>query len=181
VSFAGVSGARARRRAVTGLLALACWALAAPALAMPPLHGAVDGRALFGFSNRHGGSLGLDLWLGKGIFRFGATLGVGAVSKDEQVTSRVFTPLGLSAALLPREDSSGPTGVLRGGMYAGAQKSGLIVGPFASAAVGYRFALGEGASLRLGADLWALFMHNGSDAGAIKRGLFLGPYLGLGF
>jgi hypothetical protein len=39
--------------------------------------------------------------------------------------------------------------------------------------VGYRLDLGEGASVRLGVDLWGLFMH--------ESGLFLGPYVGLGF
>jgi hypothetical protein len=170
-----------RTRAAVGLLALAFWAVAGPALAAPPLHGAVDGRALLGMSNRQGASLGVDLWLGSGPVRVGGTVSVGAVSKDERVTSRVFTPIGLSLALLPREDRSGPTGLLRGGAYAGAQKSGLIAGPFVSCAVGYRFALGEGASFRLGLDAWAFFGNNGPGREAFSRGLFLAPYLGLGF
>jgi hypothetical protein len=169
------------RAALVGLLALAILPVASSALAAPPIHGAVDARALLGVSNRQGASLGLDLWLGSGVFRVGGTFGVGAVSKDERTTSRVFTPLGLSAAIVPREDVSGPTGVFRGGVYAGGQKSGLMAGPFLSCALGYRFALGEGASLRLGLDAWALFKNNGKGPQAFSRGLFLGPYLGLGF
>ena len=106
--------------------------------------------------------------------RVGGTFGVGALSQGDGASSRVFTPFGLSLGFMPRDDDkSGPTAILRGGGYAGAQKGGLVVGPFASCALGYRFGLGEGAHVRLGVDSWALFMHKG--------GLFLGPYFGLGF
>jgi hypothetical protein len=169
------------RVGLAALCALGLWAIAASALALPPVHGAVDGRLLFGVSNRQGGSLGLDLWLGQRTFRLGGTVGVGAVSKDGRVTSRVFTPLGLSLGIMPRRDKSGPTALFRGGVYAGAQKSGLIWGPFASCALGYGFALGEGASLRFGLDTWAFFRHNGPGSQSYSRGLFLGPYFGLGF
>jgi hypothetical protein len=168
-------------RWLAGLLAFGCWALSASALALPPVHGALDARMLVGLSNRQGAALGVDLWAGEGRFRLGGTVGVGAVSRDGRVTSRVFTPLGLSLGIMPSGSASGPTALLRGGIYAGAQKSGLIIGPFASSAVGYRFSLGEQASLRVGVDFWAFFQHNGKDAERFRRGLFLGPYLGLGF
>ena len=151
-----------------------CFGLASSAQAAPHLHGAVDGRGLIGVSGRYGGSLGLDLWGGSGVVRVGGTFGVGALSAGDGASSRVFTPFGLSLGLMPRDDTrSGPTAILRGGGYAGAQKGGLVVGPLASCALGYRFALGEGAHVRLGVDAWALFMHHG--------GLFIGPDLGLGF
>lgn len=141
----------------------------------PPrrLSGAIDARFLAGISNRHGGLLGVELWAGTRTLRLGGTFGVGAISKRGKISSRVYTPVGLSLGLLPRADKSGPTAVLRLGAYAGAEKEGLMVGPFASCALGYRSALGEGASVRFGLDAWALFMNEGS--------LFLGPYLGLGF
>jgi hypothetical protein len=163
------------------LVAFGCWALSASALALPPVHGALDARLLAGLSNRQGAALGVDLWAGEGTFRLGGTVGVGAVSKDRRVTSRVFTPLGLSLGIMPRGHASGPTALFRGGVYAGAQKSGLIIGPFASSALGYRFSLGEEASFRLGVDFWAFFQHNGTDNERFRRGLFVGPYLGLGF
>jgi hypothetical protein len=173
---------RALRRVTTRLLfTLALWSITSLALAAPELHGAVDGRMLLGITNRYGGSLGVDLWAGSGRLRLGGTIGVGAVSKDDATSSRVFSPLGLSAALMPREGASGPTLVLRGGVYAGAQKSGLILGPFMSCALGFRKDLGEGASVRVGVDFWGLFMNNGGGADEHKRGILIGPYVGLGF
>jgi hypothetical protein len=169
------------RLARAGLLALAIWSVSSIALAAPSLHGAVDGRMLFGVTNRYGGSLSLDLWGGSGLFRLGGMVGVGAVSKDEATTSRVFSPLGLSMALLPGSGSVGGSVIVRGGAYAGAQKSGLILGPFVSCALGLRFDLGEGASVRLGVDVWGLFKNNGGGSDQHKRGLSLGPYVGLGF
>lgn len=143
------------------------------AAAQTQVHGAVDGRLLVGVTNRFGGSLGADLWLGAKALRVGGMFAVGALSKGGGASSRVFTPFGLSLGIMPREDRTGPTALLRGGLYAGAQKGGLIMGPWVGSALGYRVALGEGASVRFGADAWALFRYRG--------GLFLGPYIGLGF
>jgi hypothetical protein len=151
-----------------------CFAVLSSAHAAPRLSGAVDGRMLIGVTGRYGGALGLDLWAGSSVVRVGGTFGVGALSKSDDASSRVFTPFGLSLGFMPRDDDrSGPSAVLRGGGYAGAQKGGLLLGPFASVALGYRFALGEGASVRVGVDAWTLFLNHG--------GLFLGPYFGLGF
>jgi hypothetical protein len=154
-------------------LLVACLGFASGARAVPRVYGAVDGRYLVGVSNRHGGAIGLDLWFGMRSFRLGGSFGVGALSKNREASSRVFTPLGLSMGIMPGADRSGPTALLRLGGYAGAQKSGLIYGPFASCALGYGFALGEGASVRLGVDGWLLMLHQG--------GVFVGPYFGLGF
>ena len=159
-----------------GVIALlvACLGFQGSAQAAPGLHGAVDGRMLIGVTGRYGGALSLDLWALEGVVRIGGAFGVGALSKSDSASSRVFTPFGLSLGVMPRDDDkSGPTAVFRGGGYAGAEKGGLVIGPFASVALGYRIALGEGANLRLGVDGWAVFMNHG--------GLFLGPYLGLGF
>jgi hypothetical protein len=162
-----------RRLVPTLAFALGVLSVPSQSRALPPLHGAVDGRMLLGVSSRYGGALGVDLWLGEGKVRGGIALGVGALSKDSEASSRVFTPMALSLALVPPEDKHGPTAILRAGGYAGAQKGGLIGGPLLSAALGYRVTLGEGASVRFGADALWLFGHH--------AGLFLGPYVGLGF
>jgi hypothetical protein len=161
-------------RRLAGLLAV-LGALLVPgsADAAPKLAGAVDGRLSVGVDGRYGGALGVDLWAGAGLFRLGGSFGVGALSEGAGATSRVFTPFALSLGLLPRADQSGLTAALRLGGYAGADKGGLLAGPFASVALGYGIDLGEGASVRFGVDGWALFLNDG--------GLFFGPYVGLGF
>ena len=143
------------------------------AYAAPPTEGAVDGRMLFGVSGRYGGALSTDLWFNTGLLKLGGAFAVGAISEGAGYSSRVLTPVGLSLALQPSVDVSGPTAVLRGGIAAGAKKGGFSLGPWGSCALGYRFALGEGASVRVGADVWLLL----GDG----KGLFLAPYLGLGF
>jgi hypothetical protein len=155
------------------LVVLIAWSLAAPARSAPPLHGAVDGRGLIALSQRYGGALSADLWWGEGVLKAGLGVAVGALSGHDDASSRVFTPLGLSLALGPRGEGSGPLATLRAGLLPGAEKGGLMLGGWASCAIGYRFALGEGASLRLGADGWLLLGEHG--------GLFWGPFLGLGF
>lgn len=161
------------RLAASSLLVVLALCVASLAHAEPRLSGAVDARGWIGFEQRHGASLGVDLWGLSGPLRVGGTFGVGALSQHGRVSSRVYTPAGLSLALVPPDDRSGLNLVVRGGVYAGAKKGGLIAGPFASGALGYRLALGEGASLRLGVDFWALFQHD--------TALLLGPYVGLGF
>ncbi len=150
-----------------------CWSVAFEARADPSLRGALDGRGMFELSGRKGGLITTDLWWGNSLLSFGAVLGVGALSEGNGYSSGVLTPFGLSLMLQPLRDATGPTLVVRGGGYAGAQKSGLYVAPWASAALGYRFDLGEGASVRAGVDTWLLFGQ--------AEGIFLGPYLGLGF
>ncbi len=154
---------------------LSCVATCLPsrANASPAISGALDARGLLGLSGRYGGALSTDLWYGAGLFKVGGAFAVGALSKGDGLSSRVLTPFGLSLALTPATDQSGPTAVARGGLATGAKKGGFTVGPWASCALGYRFALGEGASVRLGVDTWLLF-GDGS-------GLFIAPYFGLGF
>ncbi|MFT3928361.1 MAG: hypothetical protein QM778_37885 [Myxococcales bacterium] len=161
------------------LLGAITWVLAAclsstSAQAQPLVHGAVDGRALIETSGRYGGAITADLWWGKALLKAGLAAGVGAVSNRRDASSRVFTPLGLSLSLAPKApDTSGPLATLRLGFAPGAQKGGFVVAGWASCALGYRFSLGEGASLRLGADAWFLIGKQG--------GVFFGPFLGLGF
>ncbi len=148
--------------------------MASPVRAAPPVvQGAADARVLLGGSGRYGGAFSTDLWLSAGPLQLGGAVAVGAISRGAGSSSRVLTPVGLSVALQPVQDVSGPTMLARGGLVAGANQGGFTAGPWISGALGYRFALGEGASVRVGADAWALF---GRD-----RALFLAPYVGLGF
>jgi len=156
----------------TSMLA-AFWFFSSQAHAAPPIGGAVDGRVLIGVRSRYGGALTTDLWYGAGQLKIGGAFAVGALSQGSGYSSRVLTPVGLSLAFTPPRDVSGPTAIARGGIAVGAEKGGFAVGPWASCALGYGFALGEGASFRLGADVWALF----GDG----QGIFIAPYLGLGF
>jgi hypothetical protein len=141
--------------------------------AQAELSGGVDGRALLGIDGRYGGALAADLWLTRGVVRPGAAFAIAALSKSDDASSRVVTPLAFSLAVMPSGDASGFVGIARLGGYAGAQKGGFIGGGFGSCALGYGFSLGEGASLRIAADLWGLIGKGG--------GLFFGPSLGLSF
>ncbi len=155
-------------------LALGLWSLPALGRAEPQVHGAVDARGLIEAAGRFGGAVNADVWWGQGLFKPGITAGVGAVSNRSGASSRVFTPIGLSLGVAPRGlDASGPLATLRLGGAPGAQKGGFVIGGWAGCALGYRFALGEGASVRLGADAWFLIGKQG--------GVFFGPFLGLGF
>lgn len=150
---------------------LLAW-LAAPARA--ELSGAVDARALIGIDGRYGGGVMVDLWGRRGIVRPGGSFGLGALSKGEgAVSSRMMTPLALSLAIVPWPEGSSLFLIGRVGGYLGAEKGGFIGGVFAGGSLGYGISLGEGATVRLGADAWGLIGEHG--------GLFLGPSLGLGF
>jgi len=167
-------------------LALALWLVAtcaastaaaqgtspAPSGVSRSVRGAADGRVLLGLGGRYGGALSTDLWYGAGLLKIGGAFSAGAISKGSGFSSRVLTPVGLSLALLPSGEDSGPTAVGRGGIAPGARKGGFTVTSWLSCALGYRFALGEGASLRLGTDVWLLLRGGG---------LFFAPYVGLGF
>ncbi|MDB4977349.1 MAG: hypothetical protein JWN48_5690 [Myxococcaceae bacterium] len=160
------------RRSALGLLACLS-ALCGAASARAELSGGVDGRALIGLDSRYGGALSVDLWGTRSRFRPGASFGIGALSANDDASSRVFTPLALSLAFVPSGDASGFVAVVRAGGYAGAQKGALIGGGFASGSLGYGIALGEGASLRFAAEAWGLIGQHG--------GVFFGPSVGLGF
>lgn len=114
-----------------------------------------------------------ELWATRGRVRPGATFGLGALAKNDDASSRVLTPLAFSLAFMPRDERSSVFGIVRLGGYAGAEKGGFIAGGFGGATIGYRIALGEGASIMLGADGWGLIGEHG--------GVFLGPMVGLGF
>jgi hypothetical protein len=154
--------------------ALLLWAvLCRGSAARAELSGGVDARALIGLDDRHGGALSVDLWATRGMFRPGGFFGIGALSANDDKSSRVLTPLALSLSFLPAGEGSGLVVIARAGGYAGAQKGGLIGGGFASGTVGFGFALGEGAQVRLAAEVWGLIGEHG--------GVFFGPNLGLGF
>jgi hypothetical protein len=155
------------------LFAVLCAWLASAAPARAELSGAIDGRPLLSLDQRYGGAVMIDVWATRSWLRVGAATGLGALSGNDEASSRVLTPLALSLAIIPSHDASGFVGVIRGGGYGGGQKSGLIGGAFFSGTLGYGFGLGEGASIRVAAELWGLIGSHG--------GLMVGPTLGLGF
>lgn len=153
------------------LLLLAALAVTSPARA--ELAGAIDAQGLFGLDRRYGGAVLTELWGRRGIVRPGAAVGFAALSSSDDASSRLLTPLAFSLAIMPGMENSGFVGVARLGGYLGAEKGGFIGGGFASAALGYAISLGEGASVRITADVWGLVGKRG--------GAFFGPALGLGF
>lgn len=161
---------RSRRRELA-LSALLGFGAAGSARA--DVSGALDGRALIGVDQRYGGAVLVDAWAGDGWLRYGGALGLGALSGHAAKSSRVIAPMAISLALVPPGDRSGVTSVLRLGGYAGGEQGGFIGGGFAGCTLGYAISLGEGASVRVGADVWGLIGPRG--------GFFIGPALGLGF
>jgi hypothetical protein len=160
------------------VLALGALVLGAAAPARAELSGSLDARALIGIDRRYGAAVMVDAWAPLGRLRLGGATGIGAVSGNDDASSRVFTPLALSLALMPESTRTGPFGVLRLGGYGGAQKSGLIAGLIATGSVGYAFSLSEEGTLRLGLDFWGLTGVGASDR---QGGFFVGPLLGFGF
>jgi hypothetical protein len=152
---------------IVALLAL----LTVPARA--EVSGAVDGRALFGLDGRYGGALMLDAWALRGRWRPGGCFGLGALSSDDDSSARLFSPLGLSLSFVPWPERSSPFLTGRVGAYFGAEKGGFLVGFYTGGALGYGLHVGEGATVRFAADVWAMVGERG--------GFFLGPSLGLGF
>jgi len=164
---------RAERALSWALLGLGVLVALGAAPARAELAGAVDGRPLFGVDARYGGAALAELWGRRQIVRPGLSFGLGALSDSDDASSRVFTPLAFSLAVMPSMEASGFVAVARLGGYAGAEKGGFIAGGFASGALGYGISLGEGASFRMMVDVWALI--------GTRGGVFLGPALGLGF
>ena len=162
-----------RLLAVGALVFAALTGLSSAASAQEHVRGAADARLLVDLDTRLGASASIDLWRSFGQLQLGGVVSVGAISAGGGESSRVFAPVGLSLALLAAPEESGPALALRGGAWLGAIKGDIHGHAWAGAAIGYRFAIGEGASLRAGADLWALF---GPDSL-----LMLGPYVGLGW
>jgi hypothetical protein len=135
--------------------------------------GGVDARPLIGVDGRYGGAVLAELWAMRGTLRVGGAVGLGALSGNDDASSRVLTPFALSLALMPSGEQSGFVGIARLGGYVGAEQGGFIGGGFGSCAAGYGFSLGEGASLRVLADVWGVIGKRGS--------VFFGPAVGLGF
>jgi hypothetical protein len=157
------------------LVALACLLLVGAwhGVARAELSGATDGRALFGVDQRYGGGVMTDIWGLRGRVRPGIAVGLSALSGNDEASSRVVTPAGFSLAFGPSTEVSSLIAVTRLGGYVGMEKGAFIGGGFASGAVGYAIALGEGASIRLTVDVWGLIGKRG--------GVFFGPAVGLGF
>ena len=164
---------RSLRAEAAGVVVAALLSAATTAPVHADVSGGVDARALLGVDGRMGGAMLVDAWGLDGRVRVGGALGLGALSGRGDKSSRVVSPLAFSLALVPPSHASGFVAVARLGGYVGGEKGGFIGGGFGSCAVGYAQSLGEGATLRMTADVWGLLGRHG--------GVFLGPALGLGF
>lgn len=133
--------------------------------------GAVTLVGLIGGDEKGGGAIA-DFYAEFGRARLGAGLGVGVITNPDGERSRVFTPVGLSAAYLVG-DPGGAGLELRGraGLWGGATDQGLRSGAWGSVGLWGRFGLGARAALLVGCDLW---LQSASD-----RVFYVAP--GLGF
>ena len=106
---------------------------------------------------RRGGGLMLDVWEPFGLFQLGLAFGISAISSDNDDSSQILTPIGLSVGLGTRGQVIGFRLVARGGMWGGATKSGLEAGGWMSFGGTLDAALDETLSLGLGIEYWRLW------------------------
>ena len=132
--------------------------------------GALSAGVLF-----RGGSPGpgvaLDLWQPVGMLRIGGSIGVAAISAADEDDTQAFMPLGLSVALrIPVGRGALDIGS-RGGIWAGARKEGLRVGPWVSGGLRLNFAIDDAVWLTLGTDIWFLGGESASTVWVPNLGL----------
>jgi hypothetical protein len=142
--------------ALLGALAVLASTAPADAQGVRP-SGSVTAHALASPRPDFGGALTGELSFALDLLRVGGFLGVGALPSGEDVTNRVFMPLGLSIGI---DFLEGPVGVslrARGGLWAGAtQDVKLAAGGLIGGSAYLLFALGAGASVSVGLDVWGL-------------------------
>lgn len=116
--------------------------------------GAVTLVGLIGGDEKGGGAIA-DFYAEFGRARIGAGLGVGVITNPDGERSRVFTPVGVSAAYLVGE-LAGVGLELRGraGLWGGATDQGLRSGAWGSLGLWGRISLGARAALLVGCDVW---------------------------
>ena len=145
--------------------------LGAPRLARAE-HGTAQALALIDVEGRYGAGLLADaLWL-DGPVRVGASFATGALSNGGGDQSNVFGVLA-PVLWLGQPEPAGVFGALRVGGFAGGEKGGFLGGFALGTSVGYRFGLGERASLLLAAELW---LFQGRDTS-----LLVAPAIGVAF
>lgn len=147
-------------RSLALMCALACGALASTAEAQWDPSGTVSAQVLFevGTSEtRRGGGLMVDVWEPFGVFQLGLAFGISAITSDNDDTSQILTPLGLSVGVGTRGTTVGFRLAMRGGMWGGATKSGLEAGGWLSAGGTIDVALDDTISLGVGVEYWRLW------------------------
>ncbi len=169
----GAGGRRALGR--TALLVSAALALASADTSTASAEwrpsGAVTGNLLLRSPDVGGGGL-VDLYAEPtGTLRLGGAMGLGALSSSNGNRSRVFMPIGLSAALELRGPRVGLDLRLRAGLWGGATNQGLAAGPWLSGGAYLELPLDRRIAVAAGVDVWLLFGHG--DAGVIAPGLGL--------
>ncbi len=122
-----------------------------------------------------GGDLGggalLDIGTPLGVVVLGGTLGMIALSSDDDSRSRVFMPAAASLRLVV------PSGPLRfdlrarAGIWGGATNQGLAVGGFFAAGAYLAYAFARTVAIGIGVDGWLLLGHG--DRTVIAPGLTL--------
>ena len=115
--------------------------------------GSISAGVLFQDGNP-GPGLIVDLWEPVGLFNIGGALGVAAVTAAQEEETQAFMPAGVSVALrLPVGRGAIDLGA-RGGLWAGARKEGLRVGPWASGGLRLSFPVDDSVWISLSGELW---------------------------
>ena len=141
-------------------LLLAWSAMAATANAQWDPSGTVSAQVLIEIDTtetRRGGGLMVDVWEPFGVFQLGLAFGIAAINSDNDDTSQILTPVGLSLGVGARGDALGFRLAARGGMWGGATKSGLEAGGWLSVGGTLDLALDETVSVGVGLDYWRLW------------------------
>lgn len=106
---------------------------------------------------RRGGGFMVDVWEPFGVFQLGLAFGISAINSDNDDTSQILTPLGLTVGVGARGRVVGFRAVGRGGMWGGATKSGLEAGGWISLGASIDLALDEVVSIGVALDYWRLW------------------------
>lgn len=159
-----------RLRSLALTCALAWNALGSAADAQWDPSGTVSAQVLFEVDTdetRRGGGLMVDVWEPFGVFQLGLAFGISAINSDNDDTSQILTPLGLSVGVGTSGAIVGFRLAVRGGMWGGATKGGLEAGGWMSAGGTLDFALsgpadgaaddGHSVSLGVGLEYWHLW------------------------
>ena len=154
-----MSGRSPRRGlALATLLAVvACLSAPAGAAAQDGPAGAVTASGLATVHPDVGASVLVDVYWPIDVFRVGGFFGAGAIPSLEDERNRVFAPFGVSLAIDLVFDPIGVSVRARGGMWGGAtQEEKLTAGAFFGGGAYLTYHLGEGVTLGVGMDVWAI-------------------------
>lgn len=113
----------------------------------------------------------VDLWYRAGVVHVGGAMGVGAVTSDDDDETRIFMPVGVSAAIVLAGERAGGSLRARLGTWAGATNQGIRAGLWVAVGAHFEYALDAHVALAAGLDLWLLFAHG--DATLLSPGVGL--------